>query len=47
MIALGTLLLLDQEDVVGLSLGLVGALVAAAIGTVLVVSGLSEEEGER
>jgi hypothetical protein len=47
VLALGALLLLDQEEVVGLSLGVLGALVAATIGTILLVSGLNEEEGER
>lgn len=45
VIGLGGLLLLDQEDVVDLTLGLVGALVAATIGTILLVSGLAGEEG--
>lgn len=44
---MGVLLLLDQEDVVELSLGLVGALIAAALGAILIVSGLGEEAGER
>ena len=44
---MGVLLLLDQEDVVELSLGLVGALIAAVLGAILIVSGLGEEAGER
>jgi len=46
---LGGLLLLDQEDVIDLSLGLLGALVSAAIGAILLVSGLvgAEEDDER
>ena len=44
---MGVLLLLDQEDVVELSLGLVGALIAAVLGAILIVSGLCEEAGER
>jgi hypothetical protein len=40
--AVGALLLLDQEGVVDLSLGLAGAIVAAAIGVILVASGLAE-----
>ena len=45
VIGLGGLLLLDQEDVIDLTLGLVGALVAATIGTILLVSGLAGEDG--
>ncbi|MET0749636.1 MAG: hypothetical protein ABWZ43_01135 [Solirubrobacterales bacterium] len=44
---MGVLLLLDQEDVVELSLSLVGALIAAVLGAILIVSGLGEEAGER
>lgn len=40
--AVGALLLLDQEDVIDLSLGIVGAVVAAAIGVILIASGLAE-----
>jgi uncharacterized MnhB-related membrane protein len=47
VIATGALLLLDQEDVIALSLALVGAIVAATIGVILLVSGLAEEEGGR
>ena len=42
IIAVGALLLLDQEDVLDLSLGTVGAVVAAVIGVILVASGLAE-----
>ena len=45
IIGLGGLLLLDQEDVIDLTLGLVGALVAAMIGAILLVSGLAGGEG--
>ena len=45
VIGLGGLLLLDQEDVIDLTLGLAGALVAATIGTILLVSGLAGEDG--
>lgn len=45
IIGLGGLLLLDQEDVIDLTLGLVGALVAATIGAILMVSGLAGGEG--
>lgn len=45
IIGLGGLLLLDQEDVIDLTLGLVGALVAATIGAILLVSGLAGGEG--
>jgi hypothetical protein len=41
VIGLGGLLLLDTEDVIDLSLGLVGALVSAALGVILLVSGLA------
>jgi hypothetical protein len=41
-VAIGALLLLDQEGVVELSLGLAGALIAAAIGVILIASGLAE-----
>jgi hypothetical protein len=44
---MGALLLLDQEDVIALTLGLVGAIVSATIGTILIVSGLGEEADER
>lgn len=47
VIAMGALLLLDQEGVIALSLGLVGAVVAATAGLILVVSGLAEEADER
>ncbi|MFI5123428.1 MAG: hypothetical protein ACHQJ5_11080 [Vicinamibacteria bacterium] len=47
VIAMGALLLLDQEDVIALTLGLVGAIVSATIGTILIVSGLGEEADER
>jgi hypothetical protein len=42
VIAIGTLLLLDQEDVIDLSLGIAGAVVAAVIGVILIASGLAE-----
>lgn len=40
--ALGALLLLDQEEVINLSLGVVGAAIAAVIGIVLIASGLGK-----
>jgi hypothetical protein len=40
--AVGVVLLLDQEDVFGLSLGAVGAIAAAVIGVILIASGLAE-----
>jgi uncharacterized protein (DUF697 family) len=42
IIAVGALLLLDQEGVVELSLGVAGAIIAAAIGVILIASGLAE-----
>ena len=42
IIATGALLLLDQEDVIDLSLGIAGAVVAAVIGVILIASGLAE-----
>lgn len=39
-VAVGALLLLDQEGVVELSLGIAGALIAAAVGAILIASGL-------
>jgi hypothetical protein len=42
LVATGTLLLLDQEDVIDLSLGIAGAVVAAVIGVILIASGLVE-----
>jgi uncharacterized membrane protein HdeD (DUF308 family) len=43
VIAMGVLLLADQEDALSLSLGLFGAIVAAVIGTILLISGIDEE----
>jgi hypothetical protein len=42
IVAIGVLLLCDQEDVIDLSLGVVGAVVAAVIGVILIASGLAE-----
>jgi threonine/homoserine efflux transporter RhtA len=42
IIGVGALLLLEQEDVIDLSLGVVGAVVAAVIGVILIASGLAE-----
>jgi hypothetical protein len=42
IIAVGALLLADQEDVIDLSLGVVGAVVAAVIGVILIASGINE-----
>jgi hypothetical protein len=44
LMAVGTLLVLDQADAIELSPGIAGAALAAALGAVLVVSGLSGEE---
>jgi hypothetical protein len=40
---MGVLLLADQEDAISLSLGLLGAIVAAVIGTILLISGIDED----
>jgi hypothetical protein len=40
--ALGALLLLDQSGAIDLTLGWLGAIVAALVGTVLLVSGLRD-----
>ena len=42
VLGLGGVLLLEQSGDLDLSLGVVGALVAAVIGTVLLVSGLTD-----
>ena len=42
VIAMGVLLLADQEDAQSLSLGLFGAIVSAVIGAILLVSGIDE-----
>lgn len=47
IVLLGALLLLDQGGEVALSLGLVGALLAAVIGIVLLISGLTDPEPSR
>jgi hypothetical protein len=44
LMAVGTLLVLDQADAIELSPGIAGAALAAALGAILVVSGLSGEE---
>jgi len=44
VIAMGVLLLADQEDALSLSLGIFGAIVAALIGTILLVSGIDDDE---
>ena len=41
--AVGVVLLLDQEDVIGLSLGVFAAIASAAVGVILVASGLADE----
>ena len=43
VIAMGVLLLADQEDALSLSLGILGAIVAALIGTILLVSGIDDD----
>jgi hypothetical protein len=42
VIAMGVLLLADQEDALSLSLGLFGAIVSAVIGAILLISGIDE-----
>ena len=42
LVALGALLLLDQSGAIDLTLGWLGAMVAAVLGTVLLVSGLRD-----
>ena len=42
--ALGVLLLLDQADAIELTFGWLGAALAAVLGVILVVSGLSQRE---
>jgi hypothetical protein len=42
--AFGLLLLLDQAETIALSPGVAGAALAATLGAILVVSGLSGEE---
>jgi membrane-bound ClpP family serine protease len=42
LIALGTLLLLEEAEVVDLGFGLLGPALLAAVGAILLVSGLSE-----
>ena len=43
VIAMGVLLLADQEDALSLSLGIFGAIVSALIGTILLISGIDED----
>jgi hypothetical protein len=43
IVAMGAVLWLDQAGDVHLSLGLVGALLAAVIGVILLVSGLDDD----
>jgi hypothetical protein len=45
VLVMGVLLLLDQEDALELTLGVFGAILAAVIGTILLVSGL--DDGDR
>jgi hypothetical protein len=42
--ALGTLLILDQAEVVELTLGWLGAALAVVLGAILVISGLTRTE---
>ena len=46
LVLLGTLLLLDQLDLIGLGPGLAAAAICAAAGAILVASGLAPEDGE-
>jgi hypothetical protein len=43
VIAMGVLLLAEQEDTLSISLGLFGAIAAALIGVILLVSGIDSE----
>lgn len=43
MMALGALLVLDQAEAIDLSPGIAGAAVAAALGVILIASGLADE----
>ena len=43
VIAMGVLLLADQEDALSLSLGIFGAIVSALIGTILLISGIDDD----
>ena len=47
LLALGGVLILDQSDVIDLSLNLAAALLAASLGAVLLVSGFNEGDRER
>jgi hypothetical protein len=47
LLALGGVLILDQTDVIDLSLNLAAALLAASLGAVLLVSGFNEGDRER
>jgi hypothetical protein len=42
-VAVGVLLVLDQAGAIELTLGWVGAVMAAALGSILVASGLSQD----
>ena len=42
-VAVGALLVLDQAGAIELTLGWVGAVMAAALGSILIASGLSED----
>jgi hypothetical protein len=42
--ALGALLLLDQADAIELTFGWLGAALAAVLGVILVISGLTQRE---
>jgi hypothetical protein len=43
MMALGALLVLDRAEAIDLSPGIAGAAVAAALGVILIASGLTDE----
>jgi hypothetical protein len=45
MITVGVLLVLDQAEAIELSPGIAGAALAAALGVILVASGLADEGG--
>jgi hypothetical protein len=47
LLALGAVLILDQTEVIDLSLNLAAAVLAAALGAVLLVSGFNEGDREQ
>jgi hypothetical protein len=47
VVALGALVLLDSSDAVELSLGWIAVALTAAVGTILLLSGLVDGDGKR